>query len=45
MALLRPQIRTDASGQIAVAQRWRREFGQLGKWKKLGSESAIMAGK
>jgi hypothetical protein len=26
-------------------ERWRREFGQLGKWKKLGSESAIMAGK
>ncbi|MEZ2354105.1 class I SAM-dependent methyltransferase, partial [Caballeronia sp. RCC_10] len=25
-------------------ERWRREFGQLGKWKKLGSESAIMAG-
>jgi hypothetical protein len=28
-----------------IGKRWRREFGQLGKWKKLGSESAIMAGK
>jgi transposase len=28
-----------------MKERWRREFGQVGKWKKLGSESAIMAGK